>query len=187
MDDYLAGELVSPVKHEYLGGVVYAMAGGRNAHNQIATNTVAALWGRLRGRACRAFNSDSKVRVRLPDQVRFYYPDASVVCRPNPPGDSFQDEPAVVFEVLSRGTRRIDQGEKRDTYLTIPSLAAYVLLEQDSPTAVVYRRTHQGVVREEYQGTGAVLPLGEVGIELPLADVYDGIDFTAEPEGEEGA
>src|SRR5262249_22293986 len=72
--DYLAGELVSPIKHEYLGGVVYAMAGARNAHNLIAANTLGALHGRLRGRRCRAFNSDTKIRVRLPTHVRFYYP-----------------------------------------------------------------------------------------------------------------
>ena len=184
VEDYLAGELVSPVKHEYLDGVVYAMSGGRNVHHQIASNTLIAVGSRLRGRPCRAFNSDIKIRIRLPNRVRFYYPDASVICRPNPPTDSFQDEPTVLFEVLSRSTRRIDQGEKRDAYLTIPSLSVYVLLEQETPTAVVYRRTDQGFVREDYQGTGAVLPLPEVGTELPLADVYDGVDFTPEPDAD---
>ena len=57
VDDYLAGELVSPVKHEYVGGVVYAMAGARNAHNVIASNTLVAAGSRLRGRPCRPFNS----------------------------------------------------------------------------------------------------------------------------------
>src|SRR6267378_3284308 len=109
VDDYLEDELNSPVKHEYLGGVVYAMAGARNAHDLIATNTVGAVYARLRGRPCRPFNSDTKIRVRLPTQVRFYYPDASVVCRPNPQTDSFQDEPAVLFEVLSSYTRRTDE------------------------------------------------------------------------------
>src|SRR5712671_6355170 len=108
VEDYLAGELVSPLKHEYLGGVVYAMAGARIAHNLIATNVIGSLHGRLRGRRCRPFNSDMKIRVRLPTQVRFYYPDVSVVCRSNPQDESFQDEPAAIFEVLSRGTRRID-------------------------------------------------------------------------------
>lgn len=144
--DYLAGELESPVKHEYLGGAFYAMAGARNVHNTFAGNIFAALHARLRGRKCKPFNSDTKIRVRLPTHWRFYYPDASVVCRPNPPDDSFQDEPAVIFEVLSRATRRIDGGEKKDAYLTIPSLAAYVLVEQDTAAAVVYRRTEQGFV-----------------------------------------
>src|SRR5438552_2693383 len=108
--DYLVGELASPVKHEYLGGVVYAMAGARNVHNVIATNVLGSLHARLRGRRCRPFNSDTKIRIRLPTQVRFYYPDVSVVCRPNPQTDSFQDEPAALFEVVSRGTRRVDEG-----------------------------------------------------------------------------
>src|SRR5260370_15113279 len=141
IDDYLAGELISSVKHEYLGGVVYAMAGARNAHNLIASNTLVALGSRLRGRPCRPFNSDTKIRVRLPAQTRFYYPDGSVICRPNPQTDSFQDEPSVLFEVLSRRTRRIDEGEKKEAYLTIPSLGAYLIIEQESPAIVVFRRT----------------------------------------------
>src|SRR5258707_8038962 len=119
VEDYLAAELESPIKHEYMGGFVYAMAGARNAHNIIALNTCSALNFRLRGRPCRPFNSDTKIRIHLPRHIRFYYPDASVSCRPNPQADSFQDEQAVIFEVMSRRTRRLDQGEKKDAYLTI--------------------------------------------------------------------
>src|SRR5438477_10931524 len=89
VEDYLAGELISPVKHEYIAGVVYAMAGARNSHTLIASNTLLALGTRLKGKRCRAYNSDMKVRVRLPTHVRFYYPDASVLCRPNPQSHSF--------------------------------------------------------------------------------------------------
>ena len=180
VDDYLAGELVSPIKHEYLGGVVYAMAGARNLHNVIATNTLGSLHARLRGRRCRPFNSDTKIRVRLPLQMRFYYPDASVVCRPNPPDDSFQDDPAVIVEVLSRSTRRIDDGEKKDAYLTIPSLSDYLLVEQESAAVVAYRRTDQGFVREVYTDRGGVIPLPEIEIELPLAEIYEGVEFIPE-------
>src|SRR5262245_50328656 len=113
VDEYLACELVSPLKHEYLGGVVYAMAGARNVHNLIASNTLVSLGSRLRGGRCRPYNSDTKIRIRLPSQVRFYYPDVSVICRPNPQTDSFQDEPAAIVEVISRTTRRIDVGAKK--------------------------------------------------------------------------
>ena len=184
VEDYLVGELDSPIKHEYLAGVVYAMAGARNAHNLIAANTLVALGTRLRGRHCRAFTSDTKIRVRLPTHVRFYYPDVPVICRPNPQSDSFQDEPAVLFEVLSRRTRRIDEGEKKDAYLTIPSLAAYVLVEQETPAVVVFRRTEHGFVREVYQGLDAVLPLREIDIDLPLAEIYEAVEFTPEPEAD---
>ncbi len=187
IDDYLAGELVSPIKHEYLGGVVYAMAGARNAHNLIASNCLGALYTRLRGKRCRAYNSDTKIRVRLPHHVRFYYPDASVICRSNPPGDSFQDDPAVLVEVLSERTRRIDEGEKKDAYLTIPSLGAYLLVEQESATVVVFRRTEQGFVREVYQGLEAVISLSEIDIDLPLAEVYGGVEFIPEPNEDETA
>jgi Uma2 family endonuclease len=180
--DYLSGELASPIKHEYVGGMLYAMAGTRNAHNLIATNVLVALGGHLRGKPCRAYNSDTKIRLRLPTQLRFYYPDASVICGPNPPTDSFQDEPAVLFEVLSKGTRRIDEGEKKDAYLTIPSLSVYVLVEQEAPAMLLFRRTESGFVREVYEGLETVVPLGEIGIELPLAEVYDTVRFIPEPD-----
>jgi Uma2 family endonuclease len=185
VEDYLAGELISPIKHEYLGGVIYAMAGARNAHNLIATNTIGALHARLRGTPCRPFNSDTKIRIRLLTHVRFYYPDASVVCRPNPQTDSFQDAPAVLFEVFSRRTRRIDEGEKKDAYLTIPTLSVYVMIEPETAAVVAFRRTEGGFVREVYQGLDAVIPLGEIGIELPLAEIYEDVEFIPEPEGEE--
>ncbi len=203
VQDFLAGELVSPIKHEYLGGFVYAMAGTRNAHSIIEVNIRGELHQHLRGKPCQPYSSDTKIRIHLPipsplspaagergrgegaTHVRFYYPDASVVCRPNPQTDSFQDEPAVLFEVLSRGTRRIDEGEKRDAYLTIPSLRVYVLVEQEMPAVLVYRRTEQGFVREVYEGLDAVLPLQDIGTSLPLAEMYERVDFV--PEGDEEA
>jgi Uma2 family endonuclease len=185
VEDYLAGELESPIKHEYLGGVVHAMAGARIAHNLIAGNTYAALHSRLRGRPCRPFTSDMKVRVRLLTHDRFYYPDVSVVCRSNPLNDSYQDAPVVIVEVLSKATRRIDGGEKKDAYLTFPSLAAYILLEQDAAIAVVHRRTEQGFVREVFESIQDVIPLAEIGVELPLADIYEGVEFVPEVDDDE--
>lgn len=181
IEDYLAGELDSPIKHEYLGGFVYAMAGARNAHNMIKGNVFAACYHRLKGKRCRPWDSDTKIRIQLPGQTRFYYPDDSIVCEPNPKSDSFQDKPVVIFEVLSKKTCRLDEGEKKDAYLTIPSLQVYALVEQESATVAVFRRTDAGFVREVYEGLDAVLPLGEVGIELPLSEVFDGVEFGPEP------
>ena len=178
--EYLASELTSPQKHEYLGGVVYAMSGARNAHNQIATNAVIALGSQLRGQRCRVFNSDTKIRIRLPHHLRFYYPDLSVVCRPNPPDDSFQDEPVVLVEVLSRSTRRLDEGEKKEAYLAIPSLCVLLLVEQERSTVQAFRRTDQGFVREVFQGMQGVIPLPEVGAELALTELYEGLELTPE-------
>ncbi|HEU5076926.1 MAG TPA: Uma2 family endonuclease, partial [Polyangiaceae bacterium] len=180
--EYLAGELSSAVKHEYLGGVVYAMAGGRNAHNLIASNFVGVLHGRLQGGPCRAYNSDTKIRVQLPTELRFYYPDASVICRPNPQTDTFQDQPAVVAEVVSSKTRRIDEGEKKQAYLTLPSLSAYLLIEQELASVTVYRRSEAGFQREVYSGLDATIPLPEIGTALALADLYDGVEWIPEPD-----
>lgn len=175
---YLADEVRSPARREYVGGVPYAMAGATNRHNLIATNTLVALASQLRGKPCRPYNSDTKVRIQLPFQTRFYYPDASVVCRSNPPGDTYQDEPVVVVEVLPPPTRRIDEGEKALAYMTIPSLAVYVMVEQEAARVVILRRTAAGFVREQYEGD-AVVPLPEIASELPLAEVYEGVDLPA--------
>ena len=180
IEDYLAGELKSPVKHEYVGGIVYAQAGARNSHNVIAGNTFATLHAALRGEPCRPYNSDTKIRLRLSAQTRFYYPDVSAVCRPNPQSDSFQDQPTAIVEVLSQATRRIDAGEKRDAYLTIPSLSVYLLIEQEAVGVVLDRRTEQGFVREAYENLDDTISLPELGVELPLSDIYEGVEFTRE-------
>lgn len=178
IEDYLAGEEVSEVKHEYLGGVVHAMAGGTNRHNSIAGNVFALLHSSLTRKPCRPFNSDTKVRIRYRDHTRFYYPDAMVVCRPNPEGDHFQDEPVVIVEVLSDSTRRADLVEKRDAYFTLPSLKVLVFVEPDAPDVLVYRATPEGgFAMECHCGIDAVVPLPEIDATLPLAGVYDRIEF----------
>src|SRR4051812_26863944 len=105
VDEYLAGELVSDVRHEYIAGRVYAMAGGRTVHNRVAI-AFGAMHAQLRGKSCEPFNSDMKVRIRHPTHTSFYYPDGMVVCEPNPPDALFQDKPVVIAEVISESTRR---------------------------------------------------------------------------------
>ncbi|WP_425396302.1 Uma2 family endonuclease [Aeoliella sp.] len=178
--DYLAGEQLSDVKHEYAGGYVYAMAGARTVHNRIATNWLLITGNHLRGQPCEPFNSDMKVRVQLPAHTRFYYPDGTVVCDANDPDDLYQDRPVIIAEVLSEATRRIDEGEKREAYLTIPTLAAYLLIETDSPRVVMHRRTNGGFVAECYDGLDAVVPMPGIDVELPLAELYERVEFKAE-------
>jgi Uma2 family endonuclease len=178
IEDYLAGEEISEVKHEYLGGVVHAMAGGTNDHAAISANVVVALGARLRGKPCRPFSSDAKVRIELADHTRFYYPDAQVVCEPTAGHQRFQEHPAVVVEVLSESTRRIDLGEKRDAYLAVSSLKVLILAESERALVWVYRRRRDGGFEaEEYEGTDAVIQLPEIEAELPLAELYEGIVF----------
>jgi Uma2 family endonuclease len=180
VEDYLAGEEISDVKHEYLGGTVHAMAGATNQHNVIASNSMISLGSQLRGKPCQALNSDVKIRIEFPDHTRFYYPDAMVVCHPNPLTDHFQDQPVVIIEVLSDSTRRADLGEKRDAYLTMPSLKALIFAESEKPSVTVYRRKPGGgFAIEHHLGLDAVIPLPEIDAALALADLYD----RAEPAG----
>src|SRR4051794_39690710 len=93
-DEYLTGEAASEIKHEYLNGVVYATAGARQRHNDIAMNIAATLHARLRGRPCRPYGSDMLVRVERGGDLRFYYPDVSIICRPAGPDARVQSEPS---------------------------------------------------------------------------------------------
>jgi Uma2 family endonuclease len=116
----------------------------------------------------------------MPHQTRFYYPDVSVICRPNPQSDVFQDLPSVIVEVCSKSTRRIDSGEKREAYLTIPSLTHYILLEQSAIEAVVYERGSVDFERRVLTELTDSIPLPELNISLSLVAVYDGIEFSDE-------
>ncbi|MDA1053500.1 MAG: Uma2 family endonuclease [Planctomycetota bacterium] len=175
--DYLAGERDAKRRHEYVEGVVYAMVGATNAHNRIATNGTGVLHSQLHGKRCQVFNSDTKIRVHTATGTRFYYPDLSVVCEHNPQTDTFQDSPVVVVEVISKSTRRADEFEKREAYLSIDTLCVYILVEQAVAAAVVYRRLDSGFARETYVGSDAIIPLPEIECELTLADLYANVDF----------
>ena len=177
VQEYLEFEANAVSKHEFVAGVVYAMSGGRNVHQLISTNATVALANGLRGRACRAYNSDTKIRIRLPGQIRFYYPDASVICRENPQRDTFQDEPVLVVEVLSESTRRTDLSEKKDAYLSIPSLCLYLVCDIEACVVRVWRRTEEGFVQELWQQLDQAIPLPELDTHLSLAELYEGVDF----------
>jgi Uma2 family endonuclease len=161
------------------------MAGGRNIHNQIASNILGALHAELRGKPRQPYNSDTKIRIKLPTHVRFYYPDVSVFCDSNPPDDTFQDRPTIIVEVLSTNTRRADQSEQKEAYLTISTLSAYLLIEQDRPEVCVYRRTDQGFVEESYQGLTEIIRLSEIEAELSLAVIYERVEFMSESNEQE--
>jgi Uma2 family endonuclease len=183
--DYLAGEQDAKHRHEYVEGIVYAMVGATNAHSRIATNGTVALGGQLRGKPCQVFNSDTKIRLRMARGTRFYYPDLSIVCRLNPQTDSFQDSPTVIIEVISESTRRTDEYEKREAYLSIDTLCVYILAEQPTAAAAVYRRMDSGFARETYVGSDAVIPLPEIECELRLADLYENVEFPPPTSDEE--
>ncbi len=179
VDQYLTGEVNSAVKHEYVGGAVYAMAGAQNIHNSIAGNLFLAFGTRLRGSKCRPFNSDTKVRVKLRDHVRFYYPDMQVTCHPNPPDDTYQDNPILVVEVLSPSTRRVDEEEKKEAYLSIPTLEVYLLVDSSNREVVIYQRGETGFQRDILAGEDAKIPLSCLGFDLPIQEIYEGVQLPA--------
>jgi Uma2 family endonuclease len=180
VDEYLSGEELSDIKHEYLAGTVHAMAGGSNQHNSIATSALLSIGGQLRGKSCQPFNSDTKVRIEFPDHTRFYYPDAMVVCDKNSGSDHFQSRPAVIVEVLSDSTRRTDLGEKRDAYLTIPSLKVLLFVETDFTKVTVHRRKPDGgFAAELYTGLDSTIQLQEIDAVLTLADLYERAELKA--------
>ncbi len=184
VEDYLAGEEVSNVRQEYVSGIVYAMVGGTAAHSIISGNAYVALRQQLKDSNCRAYGADMKVRVQSEQGARFYYPDAQVVCDSADLTKVFQDAPVLIIEVLSDSTRRFDLNEKKDSYLTIPSLKNYVVLEQSVPAATVFCRAGDKFERFHHQGLDAVIDIeiGDQGqtIKLKLADVYQDISFDRE-------
>lgn len=184
VSDYLAGEEISDTKHEYLGGTVHAMAGATIRHNNIAGNTFGLLYGQLHGKSCQPYNSDTKVRIEFPDHTRFYYPDTMVVCQSNPDTDHFQNQPVVIIEILSDSTRRTDLGEKRDAYLTIPSLKVLLLVESNAPSVTLHRRLPEGGFGiERHTGLDAIILLPEIEASLSVADLYERVEFKLEANG----
>jgi len=178
VDAYLKAEELSLTRSEYINGLIRAMTGATNRHNTVSVNIVVSLGRQLKGQNCRPFNSDTKIRVRKGEGTCFYYPDASVVCESNRATETFQDKPVVVMEVLSPSTRAIDLDEKLTAYLSIESLQATILLEQDKPFAIVMRRTPSGFLREVYEGLASTIELPTIGCSLSLEEVYSGVDFT---------
>jgi len=141
VDEYLVGERESDVRHEYVGGTVYAMSGASEAHNLIAGNLFAALHTHLRGGPCRVFMSDMKVRLSIARDDVFYYPDLLVSCDPADADPYFKARPKVIVEVLSASTERVDRREKFLGYQRIPSLEEYVLVDQARVQITVFRRS----------------------------------------------
>ena len=187
VEEYLAGELLTPIKHEYVAGRVYALAGARNVHAKLVYAWMLALGKRLEGKPCQPYPSDTKVRIREGSHTSFYYPDGMVVCEPNAQEETFQDRPVILAEVLSKSTRRVDELEKRDAYLTIPTLAVYMLIETDRPEVTLYRRSSQGFIVETHTGPAATISLPEIKAELPLAELYARVEFQPELDVEEEA
>jgi len=140
--EYLEGEQHSDIRHEYLAGRVYAMAGAGEKHNRISLNIAFHLRAAARGKECGVFISDMKVRVKQNDA--FYYPDVMVTCDPLDTEPLHKQSPCLIVEVLSPATEAIDRREKLVAYRTLPSLRYYLLVAQDQRRVEIYQRDDDG-------------------------------------------
>ena len=174
IDDYLEGELISDIKHEYINGEVFAMAGARRAHNVISMTLANLLYNHLRGTPCQVFNSDMKVGVLTATDDIFYYPDVQVSCEKNG-NDHYNAEPKLIIEVLSDSTERKDRVEKFYTYRKLASLEEYVLVAQDSLRIEIYRRRNGWDL--ELLGENDSFQFESVELNLTVADVYRDVEL----------
>ena len=172
VEEYLEGEKLSDIRHEYVDGYVYAMAGASEDHNRIAGNIFAELRERLRGKPCEPFIVDMKLRVRESNSL--YYPDVFVACDRHDNEKYFRERPTIIFEVLSPQTARIDQREKRSAYALLPSLKAYVIVSQEKQEVTVIRRAKSGQWGTEViSGPDEALKLPEIKVEIPFNRIYE--------------
>ena len=168
-------EEVASVRHEYVGGMVHAQAGATREHVLIAGSIFAGLWNASRGRPCRVYQNNMKLRTA--DDV-FYYPDVMVMCQP--PGESrvFETSPCLIVEVASPSTESIDRREKMLAYRKIPTLRAYLIVAQDDQRVERFWRDENGEWRQgEAVGDGSKVPIPRPGpFELTLAEIYEGLE-----------
>jgi Uma2 family endonuclease len=177
LEQFLAWEDRQELRYEFDGFQPIAMTGGTRVHAAIQVNIIVSLTGRLRGKPCRVFGSELKIAVA----GRIRYPDAFVVCTPGANSSKVVTDPVVVFEVISDSTAREDVFAKNAEYRATPSIQRSIILEQTQAAAVVFARQGEywisEVVRDE-----AVLHMPEIGIEVPLTELYSDIDFTEAAE-----
>ena len=178
--DYLQGELLAEIKHEYIDGQVHAMAGASENHNLLSVNIATELKTRLKGTPCRTFIADMKVKVG----ANFFYPDVMVVCQEDNDNEYYKTAPVIIVEVLSKSPRRFDQTDKRLRCQRIPSLEEYVLIEQDKGEIQVFSKKDQW--QSFYYYLGDDITFSSLGVTVRVEDIYyqvnneDVLDFLRE-------
>ncbi len=171
--EFLEWEERQPLRYEFDGVAPEAMTGGTAGHADIQANLAAALRTRLRGKPCRFYGSDLKIQV-AGDHIR--YPDGIVVCTAVERTATIVHDPVVIFEVLSPSTASTDRIVKAREYQAKDSVQRYVMLEQDRVGATVYARAGDRWTFDILP-EGAVLAMPEIGVEVPLAELYEGLVF----------
>jgi Uma2 family endonuclease len=186
IQDYLRLESGATERHEYRDGEIIAMAGGSPDHSLIIANVIRAVGNRLAGTPCRAY--DSNLRVRIPRTPLFTYPDVSVISGPvqfdpQDPNRTTATNPRLIVEVLSKSTEADDRGEKFRRYLSLDSLQEYVLVSQVRPWVETFTRQSDGSWRfATAPDLGSIARLESLQIDLPLSEMYAGVEFPPEFE-----
>lgn len=180
--DYLNNELASPVKHEFVNGEVYAMAGGSVRHNLISGNIFAALRSHLIDNECDVIIAD--VKLKTTDEA-YYYPDVFVSCDNKPQSQYYREEPVLIIEVASPSTREIDRREKLRAYQQMPSVREYAIVEQDKLHIELHRRQPNGNWITYFYNDNDLdvdIEFQSVGLRTNLDEIYSRINFGEGPD-----
>jgi Uma2 family endonuclease len=174
IDEYVRLEEYANLKHEYLDGQVWAMAGGTPEHARLASAVNAALVTQLRGKHCAVYSSDARVRVGATGLDT--YPDVTVVCgkEERDPADPLAlANPIVLVEITSESTEAYDRGDKFEHYKQIPSLQEFVLVSHRAPKIEVYRRGEGGVWSMGQESrAGSTVRLASIGCAFEVGEIY---------------
>lgn len=174
-EDYLAGEALSPIRHEYVAGEVFAMAGATEEHATIAGNLFALLHAQVRGGPCRVYIADMKLHVAAADA--FFYPDVLVTCDARDAAEPLaKRHPSLICEVLSESTEAYDRGGKFAAYRTIESLSEYLLIDSRRRGLEVFRRQPDGWLLTPVAPDGW-LELNSLGFRCAVDALYEDVLF----------
>lgn len=171
-EEFLEFVETSPLRYEYVNGVVHAMSGGSVAHGLVTGSLMGAVISHLRGGPCKVFSSNVDLEIRSETDEITYIPDLMVACNPDEWTEKAIRNPKLVAEVLSPSTRHIDQREKATNYRRVGSIEEILLLEQSPPKITVFRRADRWRP-QIYTGMEAVLELRSIGLSVPLAQIYE--------------
>ncbi len=178
-EEYLKLEELSQLKHEYIQGETYAMAGASDAHVTLSVNLVTLLRNHVRGSGCRVYMSDMKARIE--SRNIYYYPDVMVTCDERDKAfQSFKRHPCLIIEVLSKGTEAFDRGDKFADYQNLETLQEYVLISQKRQRVECFRRNAQGLWVLHSYTQGNVIHLASVDFRTSMDAIYEDVIFTNE-------
>lgn len=180
IEEYLAYEDETDLKHEFIDGEIYAMSGGTKNHSFITGNAFIAVGQRLSGSSCRIHTSDMRVRI---SDTKYVYPDFSVVCGDGKYTDDKETtliNPTLCVEVMSPSSETYDKTLKVEFYRSVPSLQHYLIIDQNQVYVRLHTKHDVGWLLQEFNDIDMVIPLVAIGVELPIRDVYRDITFDGE-------